>query len=220
MTTHEEAQARLEPWEYRPEEIVATNVPFDTYLARYAANFCEWDNGVVMKMSPLHERHDLMTRFLALLLAAYFELNPIGLIRQAPFVMVLIDQSYSPEPDLQVILKTNPHELTPTRMNGPADICIEVISPESVDRDRGRKFAAYERGGVREYWLIDPLRDEALFYRLNDDGIYLPQVPDADGNYQTPLLPHLRLHVPTLWQESLPGPAATVQAVQAMFNQP
>ena len=43
-------------------------------------------------------------------------------------------------------------------MNGAADICIEVISPESVIRDRGEKFEEYERGGVGEYWIFDYLR--------------------------------------------------------------
>jgi hypothetical protein len=35
------------------------------------------------------------------------------------------------EPDLQIILKSNPHEHSPTLMRGPADICIEIVSPES-----------------------------------------------------------------------------------------
>ncbi|MCC6805378.1 MAG: hypothetical protein IT319_21035, partial [Anaerolineae bacterium] len=59
---------------------------------------------------------------------------------------------------------------------------------------------------------------EALFYRRNDEGIFIRQMEDADGNYQTPLLPGLSVHVGTLWQEKLPGPGATAQAVAAMLN--
>jgi hypothetical protein len=41
----------------------------------------------------------------------------------------------------------------------------------------------------------------------------VPQYADADGNYRTPALPGLVLHVPTLWHEQLPGPIAVAQAV-------
>jgi hypothetical protein len=57
----------------------------------------------------------------------------------------------------------------------------EWPSPESHRRDRVEKFAEYERGGVPEYWILDPVRQETLFYVLNADGIYEPVEPDAKG---------------------------------------
>ena len=51
-----------------------------------------------------------------------------------------------------------------TYLDGPADVVVEIISPESRLRDRGEKFAEYEMGGVREYWLIDSERHEADWY--------------------------------------------------------
>lgn len=60
------------------------------------------------------------------------------------------------EPDVQVILDNYPGEFTEIGMIGPADICIEIVSPESVTRDRGEKFSEYEQAGVTEYWIIDP----------------------------------------------------------------
>ncbi len=62
------------------------------------------------------------------------------------------------------------------------------------------------------------LRSEALFYRLNTAGVFVRQPEDAEGNYRTPLLPGLVVHVPTLWQEKLPGPGAVVRAVEAMLH--
>ena len=199
-------------------EIVATGVSFEDYLERYAAHFCEWVDGVVIRMSPIHKTHDSLSRYAARLLEAYFEVNPIGQIRQAPFVMRISRVKVSREPDLQVILNTNPGNLTPTYMDGPADICIEIVSPESVTRDHGEKFDEYEKGGVPEYWIIDAIHKETRFYRLNEEGVYVRQVEDADGNYRTPNLPGLVLHVLTLWQDNLPGPIAIGQAVQAMLK--
>ncbi len=199
-------------------EIIATGVSFEEYLDKYAGDFCELVEGNVIKMSLIHEDHDQLTRYLATLLTAYFEIKPIGRLRQAPFVMKIFPDSPNREPDLQVILNTNQGQLKPTYMDGPADICIEVVSPDSVGRDHGEKLAEYEAGGVGEYWILDPIREESRFYRLNEAGIFIRQEEDEQGNYRTPALPGLVLHVPTLWQEQLPGPIAVAQAVQAMVK--
>ncbi len=103
-------------------------------------------------------------------------------------------------------------------MMGPADICIEVVSPESVARDYGEKFAEYEKAGVREYWIIDPIRQRCQFNRLDAAGIYAAISPDDTGHYYAPLLPKLALHVPTLWKDELPDLLTIVQEVQAMFG--
>jgi Uma2 family endonuclease len=199
-------------------EIVATGVSRDEYLAQYAADRHEWTQGVVIKMSPESMRHMLLIDYLSVLLKAYFELNPIGITARASFVLRLDMIETCREPDLQVILNDNPGTLTDTAMIGAADICVEVVSPESVARDYGHKFADYEKAGVREYWIIDPLRQDGRFHRLQESGLYARLDPNASGHYRTPLLPRLALHVPTLWQETLPGISATVRAVQQMFE--
>ncbi|MCD4685679.1 MAG: Uma2 family endonuclease [Anaerolineae bacterium] len=199
-------------------QIVATGVSAEEYLARYAEEFHEWVRGAVIKMSPVSALHDLLTHYLRFLLDTYLELHPIGKAISAPFVMRLETTGSFREPDVQVILNGNPGKLTDTAMIGPADICIEVVSPESAKRDLGDKFVEYETAGVREYWIVDPLRRDARFYRRGTDKLYAPAHPDDSGAYQTPLLPGLRLHVPTLWGKTLPTRVETVQAVQAMLS--
>ena len=196
-------------------EIVATGVSWEEYMERYAAHFCEWVDGTVVKMSPVHDAHDMIMRYLAMLFEAYFAYKPIGRIRQAPFVMRL---ERTREPDIQIILHINPHELKPTYMDGPADICIEVVSPESVSRDYGEKFAEYEKGGVREYWTIDPERQDSRFYRLSENGLYEAQRPNDADNYRTPNLPGLVIHVPTFWQQPLPDFLAVGRMMQEMVG--
>ncbi len=199
----------LHDFEAHPGGTVAAGVSFDDYMQTYAAFFCEWlDDGEVIKMPPVGVKHDDLFRYLIRLLEIFFELRPVGSIRVAPFVMKL---ERAREPDIQIILNTNPHPLRETYLDGPADICIEIISPESVARDRGEKFSEYEAGGVREYWLLDPQRRDPNFYRLNEEGIYVRQTLDEQDCYTTPLLPGLLLHVPTLWQDDLPGPVEIVQ---------
>ncbi len=199
-------------------QIVATDITAEAYLARYAGEFHEWVRGVVIKMSPASLKHDALTLYLRLWLDVYFELKPIGRAVSAPFVMRLDATQSFREPDVQVILDDNSGDLTDTAMIGPADVCIEVVSPESTARDYGDKFKEYETAGVREYWIIDPLRRDARFYRQQTGDIFAPAHLDESGAYQTPLLPGLRLHIPTLWQDKLPTRIETVQAVQAMVE--
>lgn len=199
-------------------QIVATDVAAEDYLAQYAGDFHEWVRGAVIKMSPASLQHDALTLYLRYLLDVYFEFNPIGQAVSAPFVMRTEATGSFREPDVQVILRTNPGDLTATAMIGPADLCIEVVSPESTARDYGDKFKEYETAGVREYWIIDPLREDARFYQWQASGLYAAAHPDAHGVYRTALLPGLALAVPTLWRDPLPTRRETMQAVQRQFE--
>lgn len=200
-------------------KILAESVSFEDYMARYAGEHCEWVRGYVVKLPSVTADHYSLTCFMSQLISACFALNPIGMLLHRPFVMRTEVAPSGREPDLQIILNDNPGQLTQTAMNGPADIVIEVVSAESVARDYGEKFEEYEKAGVREYWIFDPIRAQALFHRLGVDGTYDLLSADSDGKYSTPLLPKLVLHVPTLWQDKLPDFFAIGQAVQAMFGE-
>ena len=193
-------------------------VPAEEYMERYAHDFYEWVKGEVVKMTPVSFQHDELTAYLLVLLKAYFALRPIGVVKQSPFVMRVDETESRREPDLQVILESNPGALTDTAMVGPADICIEVVSPESAARDRGEKFIEYEKGGVREYWIIDPIRSEALFLRLGEQKVYTTVLMGREGQYQTPLLPGLVVEVGLLWEEKLPDVIAVVRSVEQMVG--
>lgn len=198
--------------------IIAAGASLEDYMEHYAADHCEWVEGYVIKMSPSSIEHTDLLKYLVHLLDAFFEFRSIGRLIVQPFVMRLpAFPKRRREPDLLVVLNSNPHKIERTFMDGPADICIEIVSEESVERDHGDKFKEYEQGGVPEYWILDPLRNEARFYRLNDEGRYVRQTENAQGNYYTPALPALALHVPTLWQEKFPGPGATASTIQAML---
>lgn len=200
-------------------KIIASNVSLEDYMEYYAADHCEWVEGYIIKMSPGTLKHNSLIRYLAALLDTYFELIGLGRLVTQPFVMRLpAFPRRCREPDLFVVLNTNLAELRETYMDGPADICIEIVSEESIERDYEDKFKEYEVGGVPEYWILDPLQKESRFYRRDETGHFIRHTEDALGNYTTPALPKLALHVPTLWQENLPGPIAVTEAVKAMLK--
>jgi Uma2 family endonuclease len=197
-------------------DLVDINVSFEEYCEKYAHDHYEWVKGMVFKVSPASLEHNELIAYVLVLLREYFAHKPLGRVISSPFVMKLEGIS-SREPDLMIVLNDNTDKLTSTMMNGAADICIEVISPESAERDMGLKFLEYESGGVREYWLLDPIRKNTRFHRLNEDGKYQMQRLDAAGNYQTALLEGFKLHVPSLWETPLPSPSQIVERVRAML---
>lgn len=61
------------------------------------------------------------------------------------------------QPDLTVIC--NPDILDDKGCNGTPDMIIEILSPSSVKLDRWQKYLLYEKAGVKEYWIVDPINE-------------------------------------------------------------
>ncbi len=162
----------------------------------------EWVNGEVVMMSPVSFEHQRVASFLLRLIAEFAEQKSAGSVLYEPFQMRL--PSSSRAPDILFVSNANMHRLQSTYLDGPADLVVEIISPESRTRDRGEKFYEYESAGVREYWLIDPDRKQAEFYQLGEDGIYHPVLIGSEGVYHSKVLEGLWLMVEWLWQEPKP----------------
>lgn len=200
--------------------IVAANASEEEYMRLYAELGCEWVEGVVIKLAPVELKHAYISDYLKLLLQNYFTFNPIGQVLSEPFVMRLPKfPKRRREPDLMIVLDINPH-LRDTYMDGPANICVEIVSEGSVNIDFVEKFNEYQAGGVQEYWIVDALHDECIFYRLNDQKTYQRHMQNAEGIYITPVLPRLQLHVPILWTVQRPNTIAVLESVRRMFDDP
>jgi len=163
----------------------------------------EWVDGEIIMMSPASDQHQDLLEFLITILRFFNEANQLGWVRVAPFVMRTNVRPSGRELDLLFVTRERTQIVQPTFLDGPADLIVEIISPESVGHDRGEKFVEYEAAGVREYWLIDPLREQAEFYRLGADGRYRLG-PVEDGVYRSQVLPSIWLRVAWLWQRPLP----------------
>jgi Uma2 family endonuclease len=192
-----------------PEIEKATSPPakisYEEFLAQSDEDtYAEWVDGEVIEMSPASDKHQETAGFLYSLLQHFVETKRLGAVRIAPFQMKTGPDLPGREPDVLFIANENLDRRKANYLSGPADLVIEVISPESRARDRGAKFYEYEQGGVREYWLIDHIRRQAEFYQLGEDGIYRLISADSEGIYRSAVLRGLWLKVEWLWQEPLP----------------
>jgi Uma2 family endonuclease len=75
------------------------------------------------------------------------------------------------------------------------DLVVEVLSPGTRRRDKGRKRAVYDREGVREYWIVDPEARSITALRRPRPGAALTDVTTwaaaSDGVLDSPLFPGL-----------------------------
>lgn len=166
--------------------------------------FAEWVDGEVILMSPVSMRHQDLASFLAASLRFFVEATNSGQILTAPFLIRLAVRPSGREPDVSFIAKERLGNLKNVYLDGPADLIIEVISPESRTRDRRDKYFEYQQAGVREYWLLDPIRKTADFYGLNEAGAYEAIPFDESGIFRSVVLSGLWMKVEWFWQEPLP----------------
>jgi Uma2 family endonuclease len=83
------------------------------------------------------------------------------------------------QPDVLVVC--DPQKVTPRGIRGAPDWVLEVISPASASHDQIVKLAAYERAGVREYWLAHPSDRVLTIYRLDGSAYGRPQIVELTG---------------------------------------
>ena len=69
-----------------------------------------------------------------------------------------------------VVIVCNPEIITEKRIEGVPDLIVEILSPSTALKDRTVKLFIYAKYGVKEYWLVEPVRKSVEVY-LNRDGV-------------------------------------------------
>lgn len=169
----------------------------------------EWVDGRVVEHVPPTVGECLLRGFLATLLDTYAEETVGGCVLWGGFLQRL-DERTVRTPDVSYLRPTRLHDVHKTHLEGGADLVIEIVSPESGARDRGEKFDEYEQAGIEEYWIVDPRRRIAGFYRLRD-GLYALILPDAEGKAYSSALPGFFVRVEWLWD-----PPKLIDALRAL----
>lgn len=179
-------------------------ISYEEFLDWYDEQRAEWVDGEIIMGQPPTFDHQADSDFLTQLLGLYIQASGLGILISALFQMRLKKQKSGREPDLLFVAKANVNRIKQNYLDGPADLVIEIISPESVGRDRGEKFVEYEAAGIREYWLIDPQRKQAEFYRLDDEQRYQLITSGREGFFYSQVIEGFYFKIEWLWQKPLP----------------
>jgi Uma2 family endonuclease len=172
----------------------------------------EWVDGEVILLSPPNLLHSRLNNWLVCLLGHFLEGCPIGEILGFGFAVRFASQRRRRVPDILFLSEHRASLLRPTYLEGAPDLAIEIVSPDSQSRDRREKYLEYEKAGVREYWIIDPLSQTVEAYVLGLDGSYA-LIPEVQGKIRSTVLPDFRLTVEWLWQQPLPAVAGVLRDV-------
>lgn len=69
---------------------------------------------------------------------------------------VILSETETRQPDILMIHRSRMHIIEERAIVGPPDLVVEILSPNSIKRDRTMKLESYARFGVSEYWIADP----------------------------------------------------------------
>ena len=174
-----------------PERRMAMS--YDEYIAwceSAEGNRGEWVDGEAIVFMTTSDRHARIVDFLIAILGNYLNRRRVGQLRSQEFEL-RTREGAAFEPDIFVFLNEHVDRLEALRFRGAADVVVEVISPDSVTRDRIDKRDEYAVTGVPEYWLIDPRdgRESAQILMLDPTGRHAPVMPDPDGRLYSRILP-------------------------------
>lgn len=132
-----------------------------------------------MAASPYWE-HVNVTANLIATIGAYSRINKLGIAFADNFDVHFPDGSLF-RPDFIFVSAEKVKDLFAkknTTLHGVPDMVAEIFSRSTMKRDVGIKKDIYERNGVREYWIIDPWRENIDVYLLRD-GKY-----ELGGHYE------------------------------------
>ena len=103
-------------------------------------------------------------------------------------------------PDILFFTTARRHLIGDRAIEGPPDLCVEVVSPTSGRIDRRDKFAQYAAGKVKHYWIIDPKQMTVEAYSLRA-GKYVGRVRGSGSDVvRLPPFPKLEIPLAKLWR--------------------
>ena len=172
----------------------------------------EWVNGEVIAFMPPKTLHQNLNGFLFALLSFFVKTFKLGYVGLA-LLEVRLSSNNSREPDVFFVTRSRMNIVNDDRVDGAPDVIIEIVSKDSVQRDREEKYDEYEAAGVREYWIIDnrPRCHAAEFYRLDTHGVY-QRIEPINDIFRSEVIPGFWIRLEWLWQR-IPDEVDALRAI-------
>ncbi|NBH16848.1 Uma2 family endonuclease [Clostridiaceae bacterium] len=126
-------------------------------------------NGQIYYMAAPSRIHQEILMFLSKTIANYIDSKKGSCkVYPAPFAVKLFseDDRNVVEPDISVIC--DPNKLTDRGCTGAPDWIVEIVSPSNSSHDYIRKLNLYADAGIREYWIVNPIKESIFVYHLEE----------------------------------------------------
>ena len=125
-------------------------------------------NGHIYDMAPPSPLHQELVQQLSRTIGNYIE-SKSGTCKvyPAPFaVFIKDDDTNYVEPDISVICDKS--KISNRGCEGAPDFVIEIVSPSSRKMDYSLKNTLYPDANVREYWIVNPMKQTVQTYFFGD----------------------------------------------------
>lgn len=125
-------------------------------------------DGQIYDMAPPSYLHQKLVMELSATIRDYVKSHggPCEVL-PAPFAVFLNQDDHNyVEPDVSVIC--DPGKINDRGCNGAPDFIIEIVSPSSQRMDYLTKLFKYRTAGVREYWIVNPMKETVQTYLFGD----------------------------------------------------
>ena len=154
--------------------------------------------GVVREPASPTWQHQLVVGRVYQRLERHVSRYGLGRVAQSPIDVVLDrDRALVVQPDV-VFVATERLSICKARIWGPPDLVVEVLSMGTARHDRTVKLSWFQRYGVRECWLVDPIGCEVEVVALTKTT-RSSRVCAEDQLVRSAVLPRLRLRVADLF---------------------
>ncbi len=159
-------------------------------------------DGVIYMSSPDNTDANSLFMWLGGLIGLFAEERELGEVYGSR-VAFRLEEHQSPEPDIAFVRTDRLHIVQRGFVDGPPDLAIEIVSPDSIERDYVRKREQYRLAGVPEYWIVDELEQRIVLLRRSASGAYR-EIKPRKGVLYSQALPGFWLRPEWLWQEPRP----------------
>ena len=126
-------------------------------------------DGKIYYMAPPNTKHQTLVMDLSYQIKDYIKRkNGECNVFPAPFAVFLNETNKNyVEPDISIICDKN--KITDQGCNGAPDWVIEIVSQSSRPMDYFTKLFKYRNANVREYWIVDPIKELIMVYRFEKE---------------------------------------------------
>ncbi|MDR0928006.1 MAG: Uma2 family endonuclease [Ignavibacteria bacterium] len=129
-------------------------------------------------------------------------------VYQAPFDVRFVSHSDVSDEEITTVLQPDIcivcdlSKLDDAGCLGSPDFIAEILSPSTALRDNTIKKDVYEKYGVNEYWIINPIHKSVEVNILQEDGKYAPPMVFVKvGDVPVATLPGLSISLGEIFEE-------------------
>ncbi len=156
--------------------------------------------GELVKKSAPSPEHQEISGLLYNKIFTHVSEKKLGKVLYAP-IDVFLDEFSVPQPDLVFVRQERLHIIDKKEgILGVPDLVVEIMSPNSVKRDRFDKKELYEQFAVPEYWIVDPQNATIEVYRLQNQRYALASFAAQTGAIHSEALSGWELEVSHLFE--------------------